>query len=165
MRKRPNERQELDAKDRAILGLVQRDGKLPQAEIARRVGLSAAAVNERLRKLEQAGVIRSYGAVVDPRAVGATVAAFIEVFIDHPRHEAGFIDRMQRLEQVQECHHITGEFSMMLKVRVDDMEGLQNLLVREINGLPGVRQTRTVIVLSTNKEDGYVPTGVRGEKP
>jgi Lrp/AsnC family leucine-responsive transcriptional regulator len=165
MRKRPNERQVLDDKDRSILSLVQRDGKLPQAEIARQVGLSAAAVNERLRKLEQAGVIRRYGAVIDPRSVGSTIAAFIEVFIEHPRHEAGFIEKMQKLEQVQECHHITGEFSMLLKVRVDDIEGLQSLLVREINGLPGVRQTRTVIVLSTIKEDGFVPTGARGEKP
>jgi Lrp/AsnC family leucine-responsive transcriptional regulator len=162
MAKTLNETHELDAKDRQILGLVQRDGKLPQAEVAKQVGLSTGAVHERLRKLERAGVIRGYGAIVDPRAVGATVAAFIEVFIEHPRHEQGFIGHVRGLDEVQECHHITGEFSLMLKVRVADMQRLQDLLVREINGLPGVRQTRTVIVLSTSKEDGFVPTGVRG---
>src|SRR6185295_19083235 len=105
--------QTLDEKDRRILELVQRDAKLPQAEIAKRVGLSTAAVNERLKKLENAGVIRRHIALVDPRAVGATVCAFVEVFIEHPRYEAGFIARALKLDEVQECHHITGEFSLL----------------------------------------------------
>jgi len=151
-----NVSQNLDAKDRAILGLVQRDGKLAQAEIARQVGLSTAAVNERLRKLEHAGVIRRYAALVDPQALGASLVAFVEVFIEHPRHEAAFFERMLQLDEIQECHHITGEFSLMLKVRVRDMEALQHLLLRRLNGLEGVRQTRTVMVLSTAKEECFV---------
>lgn len=157
--------QNLDDKDRKILALVQRDGKLPQAEIARRIGLSAAAVNERLRKLEHAGVIRHFAAIVDPQSVGASITAFVEVFIEHPRHEAAFIERVMKLEEVQECHHITGEFSLLLKVRVRDMASLQELLLRQLNALEGVRQTRTVIVLSTDKEESYVATGAKGEQP
>lgn len=152
-----NANQTLDAKDRKILGLVQRDADLAQAEIAKRVGLSAAAVNERLKKLEHAGVIRRYVAMVDPRAVGASVVAFVEVFIEHPRFEGGFIARVRDMDEVQEVHHITGEFSLLLKVRVADMETLQQLLIHRINGLEGVRQTRTVIALSTSKEESYVP--------
>jgi Lrp/AsnC family leucine-responsive transcriptional regulator len=152
----------LDARDRKILGLVQRDGKLAQAEIARRVGLSAAAVNERLKKLENAGVIRRYVAIVDPRALGVSVTAFVEVFIEHPRFEAKFIAAVLELDEVQECHHITGEFSLVLKIRVRDMESLQQLLIRNINALEGVRQTRTVIVLSTSKEECFVPVGEGG---
>jgi Lrp/AsnC family leucine-responsive transcriptional regulator len=155
----------LDQRDRRILALVQRDAKLPQAEIARRVGLSTAAVNERLRKLEQAGVIRRHVSLVDARAVGSQVAAFIEVFIEHPRHEARFIEEISRLDEVQECHHITGEFSLLLKVRAPDIESLQRLLIHKLNSMDGVRQTRTVIVLSTSKEECYVPTGAEGEKP
>ena len=155
--------QNLDAKDRLILTLVQRDGKLAQAEIARRVGLSTAAVNERLKKLESAGVIRRYAAIVDPQAVGTSVTAFVEVFIEHPRHEPGFIDKILELDEVQECHYVTGEFSLLIKVRVRDMESLQHLLLRQLNSLEGVRQTRTVMVLSTLKEDCFVPTGVKGE--
>ena len=158
-----NIQQSLDIKDRRILALVQRDAKLPQAEIARRVGLSAAAVNERLKKLEQAGVIRRYAAVVDPRAVGSDVAAFVEVFIEHPRHEAVFIDRLLELDEVLECHHVTGEFSLLLKVRVRDMDGLQQLLLHQLNAQEGVRQTRTVMVLSTVKEESFIPTGAQGE--
>jgi Lrp/AsnC family transcriptional regulator, leucine-responsive regulatory protein len=140
--------QKLDARDR---------------KIARQVGLSTAAVNERLRKLEQAGAIRRYAALLDPSAVGAEVTAFVEVFIEHPRFEGPFLEMVRRLDAVQECHHITGEFSLLLKVRVRDMQSLQHLLLREFNALDGVRQTRTVMVLSTAKEDPYVPTGAEEE--
>jgi Lrp/AsnC family leucine-responsive transcriptional regulator len=158
-----NVSQSLDAKDRHILALVQHDAKLAQAEIAKRVGLSTAAVNERLRKLDQAGVIRRFTAQVDPRAVGITVTAFVEVFIEHPRFERPFLERVQSLDEVQECHHITGEFSLLLKVRTSDMEGLRDLLLHQLNSMEGVRQTRTIMVLSTVKEESYVSTGVRGE--
>ena len=160
---RPNRNQVLDSKDRQILALVQRDAKRAQADIAKRVGLSAAAVNERLKKLEKAGVIRRYAAVVDPRALGVTITAFVEVFIEQPRFEPAFIERMLKLDEVQECHHITGEFSLLLKLRVHDMEALQQLLLKQLNALEGVRQTRTVMVLSTLKEESLVVTASKGE--
>jgi len=147
------------------MSLVQRDGKMPQAEIARRVGLSTAAVNERLKKLEHAGCIRRYVALVDPKAIGVSVMAFVEIFIEHPRFEPGFVERVRKLEEVQECHHITGEFSLLLKIRVRDMESLQQLLIHRLNALEGVRQTRTVVVLSTSKEECYVATGAQGDQP
>jgi Transcriptional regulators len=159
MANRTKSQQELDAKDRRILGLVQRDGKMSQALIAKTVGLSTAAVNERLKKLEQAGVIRRFTALVDPKAVGMQVTAFIEVFLEHPRYEDPFLKRILDLDEVQECHHITGEFSVLLKVRLQDMESLQRLVISQLNGLQGVRQTRTVMVLSTVKEESYVATG------
>ena len=159
-----NVSQTLDDRDRRIVALLQRDANLAQAEIARRVGLSTAAVNERLKKLENSGVIRRYVAVVDPKALGVSVMAFVEVFIEHPRFEPAFIERVLELDEVQECHHITGEFSLLLKVRVRDMESLQQLLIHRINALEGVRQTRTVVVLSTSKEESYVATGAEGGK-
>ena len=159
----PNERQKIDAKDHRILELVQRDAKLSQAEIAKHVGLSTAAVNERLKKLEQGGVIRRWSAVVDPHAVGATITAFVEVFIDQPKLEAGFIDTVAALDEVLEIHHITGEFSLMLKVRARDMNALRDLLLNQLNAREGVRQTRTVMVLSTLKEESFISTGAKGE--
>ena len=160
---RPNSDQKLDDRDRKLLDLVQRDADLPQAELAKRVGLSAAAVNERLKKLEHCGAIRHYAARVDPVIVGAPVAAFVEVFIEHPSREPAFIERVLAMDEVQECHHITGEFSLLLKVRVRDIAGLQDLLLNQLNAVEGVRQTRTVMVLSTLKEDSYVPTGAKGD--
>ena len=158
-----NHLQKLDERDRQLLALVQRDAKAPQAELAKRVGLSAAAVNERLRKLEQSGAIRRYAALVDPATVGTPLAAFVEVFIEHPRYEPAFIERVLEMDEVQECHHITGEFSLLLKVRVRNMAALEQLLLKQLAPPEGVRQTRTVMVLSTIKEDMYVPTGAQGD--
>jgi len=67
------------------------------------------------------------------------------------------------LDEVQECHHITGEFSLLLKVRVRDMDALRDLLLHQLNGMDGVRQTRTIMVLSTAKEEGFVPTVGQGD--
>ncbi len=148
----------VDAKDRRILDLVQRDCTMSQSDIARRVGLSTAAVNERLRKLRERGVIRRFAAIVDPAAVGATITAFVEVFLEHPRFESAFLAHVLQLDEVLECHHITGEFSLLLKVRVRDMRELQRLLLGGLSARKGVRQTRTVMVLSTAKEETHVDT-------
>jgi len=146
----------LDDKDRHILRLVQRDGRQSQAAIARQVGLSVAAVNERLRKLRTSGAIRRWTALVDPEVIGVGVTAFVEVFLEHPRFEAAFLDHLRALDAVLECHHITGESSLLLKVRVADVAALQRLLLHGLSAHAGLRQTRTVMVLSTVKEDTYV---------
>ncbi len=151
----------LDTKDRRILDLVQRDATMSQAEIARRVGLSTAAVNERLKKLRQTGIIRRITAIVDPAAAGAPITAFVEVFLEHPRFEPGFLAHVLSLPEVLECHHITGEFSLLLKVRVRDMRALQKLLLGGLSARKGVRQTRTVMVLSTAKEETHVDMAPR----
>ncbi len=155
----------LDSKDRRILDLVQRDATLPQAEIARRVGLSTAAVNERLKKLRRTGVIRRFTAVVDPQALGAGITAFVEVFLEHPRFEPGFLANVLQRDEVLECHHITGEFSLLMKVRVRDMRALQRLLLGGLSARKGVRQTRTVMVLSTAKEESYVDPSTGSGSP
>ena len=147
----------LDQRDRDILQIVQSDARLPQAEIGRRVGLSAAAVCERLKKLEQGGVIERYGALLDPSQVGCDITAFVEVFIEHPRHENDFVDKMRTIPEVQECHHVTGEFTCLLKLKVQNRTTLKHVLLDQINALPGVRQTRTMIALETSKEDYRIP--------
>ena len=162
MTKQANVQVAIDERDRQILQLVQRDASLAQAEIARRVGLSTAAVHERLKKLEASGVIRRWAALVDAASVGAGITAFVEVFLDHPRHESPLLERVVRLDEVLECHHVTGEFSLLLKVRVHDMEALKQLLLQQLGSLEGVSRTRTVIVLSTVKEETYVAPVVEG---
>jgi Lrp/AsnC family leucine-responsive transcriptional regulator len=152
----------IDERDRQILHLVQRDASLAQAEIARQVGLSTAAVHERLKKLVASGVIRRWTAVVDGAAVGASITAFVEIFLDHPRYEPALLERVVRLDDVLECHHVTGEFSLLLKVRVRNMEALRQLLLHQLGALDGVSRTRTVVVLSTVKEETYVAPVVEG---
>jgi Lrp/AsnC family leucine-responsive transcriptional regulator len=142
----------LDATDLRILALLQDNAKMPQAEMAREVGLTAPSVNERIKKLERSGYIRGYVTLLDGRKLGLDVTAFVEVFIEHPKHEAGFIEAASALDEVLECHHITGEFSLLLKVRVADMGAFRRLLIEKLNTIEGVRQTRTLIVLATSKE-------------
>ncbi|MGE5176092.1 MAG: Lrp/AsnC family transcriptional regulator [Hyphomicrobiales bacterium] len=142
-----------DAIDRRILGLLQENAKTSQAAVAKAVGLTAPSVNERIKKLEQAGFIRGYVALLDDRKLGQDITAFVEVFVEHPRYERAFIAAVEDLTEVLECHHITGEFSLLLKVRVADMTEFRRLLIEKLNTLRGVRQTRTVMVLATAKEE------------
>jgi Lrp/AsnC family leucine-responsive transcriptional regulator len=143
----------MDGRDRQILEFLQADAKISQAEVARRVGLSPASVNERIRKLEKSGVIRGWVVLLDDRKVGNEITAFIEVFIEHPRQERTFVDLMKRLDEVQECHYVAGDFSCLVKVKVPDRIALRELVLDRLNALDGVRQTRTLIVLETAKED------------
>lgn len=143
---------DLDPIDRRILALLQQDAKRSQADVAKEVGLTAPSVNERIRKLERAGFIRGYVALLDDRKLGYDITAFVEVFVEHPKFETPFIEAVATLDEVLECHHITGEFSLLLKVKVTDMAAFRRLLIEKLNTIRGVRQTRTVMVLSTWKE-------------
>ena len=146
----------IDDKDRKILDLLQRDARLSQAEIGRSVGLSAAAVNERIRRLDRDGAIRRWTVLVDDQMLGAEITAFIEVFVESPKHEREFVDLVSRLEEVQECHFVTGDFTCLVKAKVADRQALRELVFDRINALSGVRQTRTYIVLETSKEEPRV---------
>ena|SRR6266850_774916 len=141
-----------DAIDRKILALLQDNAKMSQAEVAKVVGLTAPSVNERIRKLERAGYIRGYVALLDDKKLGHDITAFVEVFVEHPKFEKEFIQAVAGLDEVLECHHITGEFSLLLKIKVADMAAFRRLLIEELNMIRGVRQTRTVMVLATAKE-------------
>jgi len=141
-----------DPIDRKILALLQDNAKMSQAEVAKVVGLTAPSVNERIRKLERAGYIRGYVALLDDKKLGHDITAFVEVFVEHPKFEKEFIQAVEGLDEVLECHHITGEFSLLLKIKVADMAAFRRLLIEELNMIRGVRQTRTVMVLATAKE-------------
>ncbi len=142
---------ELDATDTAILGLLQENCKQPLATIGQKVGLSAPAVIERIHKLEEAGVITAYVALLDAKRLGKDVSAFIGVSCDQP----GGIDVLERqlasLGAIQECHHVTGTYSLMVKAKVRNTEALEGLIA-EIRTLSGVARTETMVVLSTSAE-------------
>ncbi len=142
----------MDDADRNLLQLVQEDGKMVYADLGERVGLSVSAVNERLRKLQGAGLIRGYAALLDARALGLDVCAFVQVSIDRPKDEADFLRLIAVLPEVQECHHITGEFSYLLKVRVRTTADLETLIKSKIKAVSGIARTHTLIALSTAKE-------------
>ena len=146
----------MDSIDIQILAMLQEDCKVPQVELARRVGLSPASISERLKRLEKKGVIKAYTAILDAGALGVGITAFVSVFVEHPRDEADFLSRLSAVPEVQECHHMTGDFSFLLKVRTRNIETFEHLLFNDINSIPGIKRTNTTIVLSSPKETTLV---------
>jgi len=153
---------ELDATDRSILELLQENCKQPLAAIGEKVGLSAPAVVERIHKLEEAGVIRSYTALLDARRLGKDVTAFIGVAAtpDALRSVEGAVAGM---EEVLECHHVTGVHTLMLKAKTHDTASLERL-IEEVRSLSGVSRTETMVVLSTQTERTRIALDVDGHE-
>lgn len=146
----------LDPIDRIIVERLQADGRATQLELAQAVGLSQPAVAERIRKLEQRGVITGYQARVDAARLGKDVTAFIGVTVDHPRHFDAFAQRVRALDDVLECHRVAGEDSYLLKVKTATTAALDDLLVGTLRTIPGVTRTHTTIVLASIKEDSRI---------
>jgi Lrp/AsnC family leucine-responsive transcriptional regulator len=140
-----------DATDQAILDLLQENCKQPLAAIGEKVGLSAPAVLERIHKLEEAGVIRAYTALLDARRLGLDVAAFIGVSTDRPVAVRAIEAAVTAMDEVLECHHVTGAHTLMLKVKTHNTETLEDLIDR-VRSLEGVSRTETMVVLSTHIE-------------
>jgi Lrp/AsnC family leucine-responsive transcriptional regulator len=145
----------LDTIDLHLLDLLQENGRTSQQDLAHSVGLSSPAVAERLRKLEEAGVIRRFTALLDAKQLGQDVTAFIAVGINGSRHYAPFIERTRESAAILECHSVTGEGSHLLKIRTANTGSLERLLA-EVQAWPGVQWTTTSIVLSTHKETSRV---------
>jgi len=142
---------ELDDIDRHILALLQEDCRTALARIGEQVGLSAPAVLERIKKLEQAHVIAGYHAALDARALGLDVTAFIGVITDAPDSIGRFEEHILELPDVLECHHVTGEYTLLLKAKTSSTSSLEKLISR-IRALDGVARTETTVVLSTLAE-------------
>lgn len=147
----------IDEMDRRILSLLQQDARLPNAEIARRVGMAPSATLERLRKLEERGVIQGYEVRLDPRKLGWGLTAFIFVKSNDKQGELDTGERLRQHPNVLEIHHIAGEDCFLLKVRATDTDDLGRMLRTELSVMPGVTSTRTTIVLGTLKESSRIP--------
>jgi Lrp/AsnC family leucine-responsive transcriptional regulator len=150
--------------DYKILDLLQKDARATQSEIAAAVGLSQPAVAERMRKLEQEGVITGYAARVDGRQLGKDITAFIGVGIEHPKRNAEFARRILALPDVLECHHVTGSDSYLLKVVTENTETLDRLISESLRTIPGVTRTHTTIVMSSVKEGTHIKPAIEAGK-
>ncbi|NNE44659.1 MAG: Lrp/AsnC family transcriptional regulator [Gemmatimonadetes bacterium] len=144
----------IDTTDRDILTILRRNSCTSKAEIARQVGLTPTAVFERIRKLEERGVITGYQAQLDPAAFGMGLLAFVFVTAERPVEEPDLGPTLAGIPGVEEVHVIAGEDCFLLKVRAADTEGLYRLLREEVGTIPTVRGIRTTIVLETVAEPG-----------
>ena len=138
---------ELDAVDRHVLQLLAADGRKSYTDLAKDTGLSTSAVHQRVRRLEQRGAIKGYGAAVDPTHAGTPLTAFVSITPTDPAAPDDAPERLAHLPQVEACHSVAGEESYILKVRVPGPGDLEALL-QEIRAAAQV-STRTTVVLST----------------
>ncbi len=141
----------IDDIDVKILEILQRKGRTRRNDLAESVGLSLPSVSERLRKLEENAIITGYHATVDPKKLGRDITAFIFVTVDSSRHYTQFLEHASALDEILECHAITGDATHLLKIRTTNTSSLEKLLAK-IQAWMGVASTRTNLVLSTSKE-------------
>lgn len=148
----------IDSIDRQILTILQSDARTSNADIARRVGMAPSAVFERVRKLEEHGIVRGYHADIDPLALGLGLLAFIFVRADDRRGAADDAEqRLAAIPGVLEVHHIAGEDCFLVKVRAASTETLGLMLREQLGAIDSIRSTRTTIVLSSVKETTELP--------
>jgi Lrp/AsnC family leucine-responsive transcriptional regulator len=149
----------LDRVDRRLLDELQTDGRLPVAELARRVHLSPTPCLERIKRLEREGFIQGYNARLDPKRLGFVVIAFVEVSIDRTtpdvleRFRLGVLD----LVEVMECHMVAGGFDYLLKVRAQSMDSFRRFLGERLFATPGLQHTHTYIALEELKSTYELP--------
>src|SRR5262245_48205420 len=136
--------------DRKIVRLLSEDGRMSYTDLGRATGLSTSAVHQRVRRLEQRGVIKGYAALVDPEAIGLPLTAFISIRPIDPSATDDAPERLAGLPEIEACHSVAGDASYLLKVRVPAPSDLESLLAR-IRAEANV-STRTTIVLSTPYE-------------
>ena len=147
----------IDETDLQILGILQGAARTSNAEIARQVCMAPSAVLERIRKLEEGGVILGYETRVDPAALGLPLLAFVFVRTNDSAHSRRTEEVLAAIPAVQEVHHIAGEDCFLVKVRTATPQVLGHLLRETIGPLESVIATRTTIVLETQKESGQLP--------
>lgn len=142
----------MDDRDQAILRRLMVEGRASWAEISEEIGLSPPAVAERVRKLEERGVILGYAARIDPRSVDAGTLAFIAVRTTGPRAHRAITEWAEETPEVQECHIVSGKQDYLLKVRCRNPTELGSFLREELRALDGVVSTQSTIALGTSKE-------------
>ena len=142
----------MDDIDRKIAAHIQADGRASYADIGAAVGLSVSAVNERLKKLQGSGAIQGWSARMSPKALGLDVLAFVEVLLERPEHDAPFRAAVLAMPAVQECHHVTGAWNYLLKVRLKTTRDLETFFSKVVKDVPGLQRTETLIVLSSPKD-------------
>lgn len=146
---------ELDPTDKKLLNLLQADAKLSYAELAKRLGVSTSGIHKRVKRLIDAGVIDRFVAVIEPQIIGKKLKAFIGVATE-PGSCSEVKPQLIRRPEVLEVHEVAGEHDLFLKLITDDTLTLNDIL-HEIDRIPGVSSTRTLIVLKTEKEASAVP--------
>ena len=137
----------IDGIDKKILRALIEDARTPILKIARQVGVSGAAIHQRLRRLENSELISGSKFIINPKVLGYTTMAFIGIFLDKAVSNPQAVKQLKKIPEVLECHYTTGNWSILIKVLCKDNEHLMHLLNKEIQSIKGVSRTETFISL------------------
>ncbi|PSG90086.1 Lrp/AsnC ligand binding domain-containing protein [Aurantibacter aestuarii] len=138
----------IDGIDKKILRALMEDARTPILEIARQVGISGAAIHQRLRKLEKSKLLNGSKFIINPKALGYTTMAFIGVYLDKAVSNPEAVRELKKIPEVIECHYTTGNWSIFIKILCKDNEHLMHLLNNDIQSITGVSRTETFISLN-----------------
>lgn len=137
----------IDGIDKKILRELMQDARKPILEIARKIGISGAAIHQRLRKLEASGLLSGSRLTINPKALGYNTVAYVGIFLDRAMSNPKAVKALEKIPEVLECHYTTGNWSILVKVICQDNEHLMRLLNKEIQQIDGVSRTETFISL------------------
>ena len=143
---------QVDAIDQKILSYLVKNARMPFLEIARECGISGAAIHQRVKKMEDAGIIAGSRMNVKPKALGFDVCAFVGLQFSESNQYHGVIEALKQMPEVVECHFITGGYALLLKIFCRDNEHLMEVLVKNIQNIPGIANTETFISLDQTIE-------------
>lgn len=149
----------LDQIDRKILEILQKNAKITNAQLSKEIGLSPAPTLERVKKLEQSGIIESYHAKLDPTKIGLGVSTFVHVTLKgHNKENINiFLNSIQDIDEIVECHHITGSGDFVLRIIAKDIASYQNLMLEKVSEIPVVDNLQSMVILSTFKDNKRLP--------
>lgn len=142
-----NQNIHIDGIDKKILRALMENARTPILEIARQVGISGAAIHQRLRKLEKSKLISGSKFVINPKVLGYTTMAFVGIFLDKAVSNPDAVRQLKKIPEVLECHYTTGNWSILIKILCKDNEHLMQVLNKEIQAISGVSRTETFISL------------------
>ncbi|MDF3076630.1 MAG: Lrp/AsnC family transcriptional regulator [Sphingobacteriaceae bacterium] len=150
---------ELNKTDFQILKILQENGRITNLQLSTEIGLSPAPTLERVRKLENAGYIKSYHALVDEELLGLGIKTFIQIQLDFHKNNTiqTFVDEVRQIKEITECHHVTGQCDFLLKVYVKDIKAYERLIMDKISKISVVKTFQTMMIMSTSKKEPSVP--------
>lgn len=137
----------IDGIDKKILRALMEDARTPILQIAREVGISGAAIHQRLRKLDKSGLIAGSKFIINPKVMGYTTMAFVGIYLDKAVSNPEAVKQLKKIPEVIECHYTTGHWSIFIKVLSKNNEHLMHLLNTEVQSIKGVSRTETFISL------------------
>ena len=138
---------QIDSLDRKILSLITTNARIPYLEVARECNVSGAAIHQRIQRLTKMGVITGSEFVISPKMIGLHTCAYVGIFLDSAHLYPKVVEKLKDIDEITQCHYITGNYSIFIKIFTKDNEDLKRVLVDKVQAISGVSRTETFISL------------------